>query len=434
MDMYEFYNCGFFIFPLRVTQPDKLKSYLTAQDSWACVDAQFHTQYLLHYAPGVDSAQDDRLRIFQYTQAQELPLYLFGETIRERFKTRGINDEHEGSPALQTISLYLFGTDIAFLEFHLRYDGMGAREIAEFTFLFRSLRNNESTLEEFPEDKISPETAIGRILPQEQTGTVLCFHNLSRLKRQGNILTFLKTRPWKFDQEENEYYAYLLAHGYHTGFSDKAATDTPYEMSRRFGTDTFWGGSQDGLACVVEEPHSFQYRRLCCDYHALYLLLLNQRFASAAYIEAFARQDVGLQTANNLHDGVVSLKTRYAFRVISDDRHMQTIYSDMYRILELENLVQDLEDVNDQLSVLRHARRQEQEERRQERERKIGSLLGALSVFAIFSALIDFADFMDRFRRAVTLHSIISLVITASILLTAVIIILFWKGNKSDRT
>lgn len=102
--------------------------------------------------------------------------------------------------------------------------------------------------------------------------------------------------------------------------------------------------------------------------------------------------------------------------MISDDRQIQTIYSEMYHVFELENLLQDLEDANDQMSVLLQMRQQKH-------ERRFEMILGALSILAIFSALIDFSDYLDRFSSAMTLHSVISLSTTAVILIACVIFI-----------
>ena len=409
MDKYEFHETAFFIFPLWAAQPDKLESYLTSQPDWESVDPHLPAQYLLYYAPGVDRAQDDRLRVFRYAAPQTLPLYLFDETIRKRLQGRG-QPYHEGAPTLQEIRLYLFSTNIAFLEFSLRYDGMQAAEIAEFTYLFRSLRHDEGYIGDFPQGSISLNTAIDRILPESQSGTKLCFSHAAPLKRQANVFTVLRADSCAVEPDGIERFCRLLAHGYNTGFSEFTADETMYELNRCFGGDTFWGGSQDGLTCIVnaEPPHPYQFMRLCTDYHTAYLLLLNQRFAAIADIEAFSQPDIDLPTAVRLHADVVELKTRYSFRVISDDRHIQTIYREMYRIFELDHLLQDLEDANDQLSVLRQARHQK-------RERFIEVLLTALSVLVVFSALIDLSDYLDRFHIEAMTATKASLLVTLAI-------------------
>lgn len=414
-DIYAFSNCGFFIFPLLVTDPRKMNAFLSSRPEWESNDKSFYPQYLLHYASRMTGIANDRLRCFRYKAPLSLPLYFFDAQIRERLLRRG-ETYCGGSPDLQAISLYWFGTGIAFLEFSVLYGDMPASEITEFTYLFRSLRFNETRLNGFPEDKIALETAIKQILPEEQSSSVICFNNPALFKKQANIFTLLNSKSCAIEPEKIERCRYLLSHGFNSEFAEKTADETPYEMCQRFGQDTIWGGSQEGLVCIVEKTHAYQFSRLCNDYHFLYLLLLNQRFAAIAAIEAFSWQDIDLRRSRDLHSGIVSLKTRFSFRVISDDRQIQTIYSEMYHVFELENLLQDLEDANDQMSVLLQMRQQKH-------ERRFEMILGALSILAIFSALIDFSDYLDRFSSAMTLHSVISLSTTAVILITCVIFI-----------
>ncbi len=118
---------------------------------------------------------------------------------------------------------------------------------------------------------------------------------------------------------------------------------------------------------------------------------------------------------------MVYLKTKYSFRVISDDRNFQSLYNGMYRVFEIDNLLADLEESNDQISDIL-------EEKRQKHEQRFEWILGALSVLAVFSALIDLSDYLDRFTNGELFHSIISLVTTLMILVIAVILILRKKN------
>lgn len=223
-DIYAFSNCGFFIFPLLVTDPRKMNAFLSSRPEWESNDKSFYPQYLLHYASRMTGIANDRLRCFRYKAPLSLPLYFFDAQIRERLLRRG-ETYCGGSPDLQAISLYWFGTGIAFLEFSVLYGDMPASEITEFTYLFRSLRFNETRLNGFPEDKIALETAIKQILPEEQSSSVICFNNPALFKKQANIFTLLNSKSCAIEPEKIERCRYLLSHGYNSEFAEKTADE-----------------------------------------------------------------------------------------------------------------------------------------------------------------------------------------------------------------
>lgn len=414
----DFKNSSYFILPLKVAEPARLDAFLKKNPSWQVQKSALDTQYILHYAATMDDVSDGRLRIYRHS-ADDLRFYFFDSRIAERLERLGISPSG-CSPEMGGISLYLFGTGVAFLEFQVLFGGMNIFEIVEFVYLFRRLRNNEQMKWlHFPEGSISPETAAEKLLPQKESGTLLCFSNPSPIKKQANIFTMIDMKccsPCEPPAEDAGRFCRLLAHGANNSFADDADPSSQYRMNMEFGQDEYWGGSQDGLAVVTNQSYAFQYKNLCMDHHFMYLLLLNQRFASVAFIEEFSRSDMDLSRSQRIKTAVVKLKTRYSFRVISDDKIIQSVYNSMYGVLELDELLEDLEEANDQINELLQTAREKHDKR-------FEALLGALSILAIFSALVDFSDYLDRFTTAETLHTIISLVTTAAILVIAVILI-----------
>ena len=189
-------NCSCFLLPLQIRSRKVLDSFLRQSRHWEEERNGFPTQYTLYYAGGMNRPDDDRFRMYRYNAARELPLCTFRERIDMDLSSSPKPVSSSGcSPAVDGISLYVFGSGVAFLEVRVLYGQMNVCEIVEFVNLFRSLRNDESRSNQLrmPPDTISLRTAAARILPAEESGTVLCFSNPSEIKMQAIIYSFLQT-------------------------------------------------------------------------------------------------------------------------------------------------------------------------------------------------------------------------------------------------
>lgn len=437
---YSFENCSYFLLPVLLKDETRLSSYLKNSSGWQeDVRGTLETRYVLNYASRMTEPQDGRLCRYVFTQTDQLPLYMFETRLSYAMEKSG-RTWSGILPKLGDVSLYVFGTGVGFLEFRLEYGGMPAEEIIEFVFLFRSLRNNEAKeYLQFPEGSVSLQTAAETILDPGMSGTEICFSNSSEIKKQANIFTMLNMETCGMQdstEEEIGRCRYLLMHGFSSrfnyephpaaGYVDGGADvdlSTQYEMVYNAGGQSYWGGSQDGLVCLAKTPYAFQYDHLTNDYRFLYLLLLDQRFASIAYISEFSEPLTKLTDIQRIHKKVADLKTRYAFRVVSDDHYNQTIYNRMYNVLELDNLIADLEDTNDQLNDVTQAEQNKH-------DRRFEGLLTALSLLAIFSALVDLSDYLDRFFAHTPKNSWISLVVNLSIICVALFLIFVNRRKK----
>jgi hypothetical protein len=421
-DPYAFENRSYFLFPFRVTDDDAFLACLT-DGGWAEEDIAFETQYILHYASKMNDREDTRLLSFARAGG-DLPLYTFDTEIRDGTVEAGTAVTGQ-TPKLSGLRTYVFRGGISFLEVSFDYGGMNLYEIAEFIFRMRSLRNDETkTYLAYPEGSIGMETAIRRVLPGFENCAELCFHNPSEIKKQAYVYTIVNAKNCGCDPlspENRQRFRFLLSHGYRNRFYDPEDSENPYEMSIDISAHTLWSGSQEALVCLTDAPYGNQFAHLCTDYRFVYLLLLYQYLAAISYIEEFSRPNIKEEHGRSVHRNVVYLKTKYSFRVISDDRNFQSLYNGMYRVFEIDNLLADLEESNDQISDIL-------EEKRQKHEQRFEWILGALSVLAVFSTLIDLSDYLDRFTNGELFHSIISLVTTLMILVIAVILILRKKN------
>ena len=405
-------NCTYFILPCRILSPEKLNGFLRENKDWAEVQKGFQTQYLLFYASGMNLPADERFRRYRHRAPQTVPLYLFQDQLAGQQKKDRESVPSSGcGPEVGGISLYVFGSGIAFLEIQVLYGDMNAQKIVSFVNLFRSLRFDESKPQlQMQPGEISLKTAAERLLPAAKSGTVLCFSNPSEIKQQAIVYSMLDVNSCgtgSAGDYSSDHCSFLLTHGYQSISPACIGQENTYEMQVCMKAGEYWRGSQDGMACVTEKPYSFQSVHLNVDYHFLYLLLLDQRFSAISYIEEMSRPDQTPDSIQAIHKKVVALKTRYSFRVVSDDFFLQTIYNGMYRVLEIDHLLEDLGEGNDQLAAV-------VQDKQEAREQRFNRWLSILSVLAIFSALIDLTDYISRIRSLESpLHAWISLAVNA---------------------
>ena len=415
-------NCTYFILPTDIRDPEKLKRFLDGRTEWQEEQEAFPLQYTLQYASRMAKPGDNRLRVYRYTSGKTLPVCMQSEKLKK-------SSASESRPELGEIMLYIFGCGVAFLEFRVVYGEMYFDEIVEFVAWFRSLRNNESS-GHIQEGTISLETAARQILPEDESGTIHCFSNPSDLKRQANIYTILKHEKLRKEEIEREKvsrkeearakragydeaelellrrYRDKLTHGYR-GYKTVAdiSETSDYKMCLDLPQKKeFWGGSQDGLVCISKEQW---YSNLTVDYHFQYLLLLTQRSSAIRCIDRLSSLDCSNRSrlmdqydqVKEINCNLIDIKTRYLFRVISDEFFVQNIYSRMYHVLEIEDLFRDLEDINDQLRYIQQEEQQLAQEETKKQEEKLETLLGVVSLLAVFSALVDLAAYLIMWTK-----------------------------------
>ena len=420
-------NRSYFLFPLKI---EDYKAFeLTLKTDWQTVKDPFDVKYLLNYAAKISQSGSPE-QMLTYRCLKKPPVYMFETKISEkiqRYRETHPSFKPSGTlPRMAEIRLYVFQRSIAFLEFEVLYGDMKPEEVAEFVYLFRSLRNDEMQKRiEFPEDKISVKAAINMLLPPKESGTVLCFENPSDVKMQANIYTMLYDPSFFSDVTSEEFHrlCYILYKGYScTRPADE--NDSGYQFYEKLG-GTQWGGCQDGVACLIPEPYMYQNSHLRNDYHFMYLLLLNQRFMAIADIDKLSQPQMKEKEIQAVYDEISVLKTRYSFRVVSNDSYMQTLYNRMYCILEIDNLLKDSEDANDRMNDIN-------QKRRQRKETIFNYFLFGLATLAIFSAFIDLSDYLDRWKDLFTekTNTLIGLLATVLIVILTFVIWLIREHRR----
>ena len=407
-DGYDFQNGSFFLFSIKQDNTEFFRNYLENDVRWRQENSIFITNYILRYASNLTNPDDKRLIKYSLAEPEKYPLYLFENSGKNSLYNRD-RPASGNNPKLEGVNIYTFDSGVSFLEFHILYGKMDAEEIEEFIYKFRSLRFNETDKRiKYPDNKYSAEKMIEKILDPEIAKIELCFENPSNVKRQAYVYTALNVKEFCNDIPDEKLirkWCYYISKGFPKFFdySENETVNEKYAMNLVCNGNTYWNGCQDGLVCLVTNINMYQYNRIINDYYYVYLLLLNQRFSMISYIEEISVAGDGINVNENgkqmnkrleklerLRNNIVSINTRYSFRVVSDDYYVQTVYSKMYDTLTIDDLMKDVEESYDQLNNIISLNRRKS-------ERLTESLLTALSILAIFSSLVDLTGYLDRF-------------------------------------
>lgn len=374
-------NSSYFILPLKINDFSKLLAFLRSEkNKWTLEPDGFKTKYLMFYAGKMNEDGDDRFQMYRYAEPEKLHIYMFEDKFSDSGKI----------PILGDISFYVFGKEIGFLEFQVFYGDMSDGDIAKFVYSFRSLRNPKTLPEESDCKRLKE--AAEDILPAENSGTKLCFSNPSEVKMQANVYTMLGIDD--LSDDESKSICCRIAHGYRTVSTSDGDAESDYDKCLHLNTEEYWSICPDGIAYInnysKKRYSPYTYENLRIDFHFMYLLLLNQRFAAISFIEAISecsRNEKARKGITDVYRRVVELRTRYSFRVISDDFFVQTVYSTGYQVLEIDALLKDLEDANGQFNELS-----------KERETRVEHFVMAVTLLALVSAFADLATFLGFFK------------------------------------
>lgn len=404
-------NRTYFIFPYKITDEAKFETYLKNSILWKQKEDIFETNYVLEYAGKMLDKNNNKFTAYKYSDIDSLNI-----TDLHKIMCYKMNSEVSLKTQINEISMYRFLSGVFFVELCVDYKGTSLREILYFIQLFRGLRTSRNNPNYDFEGKNPLKDALNIMLPESESGAIMCFSNRSREKMQADIYTTLDVREMDLNGMSYLQSVFYLSHG----FTDTYVYVEPskrMDASEKFVSfnDPYWDGCQDGLACISDKaPHLHQGDRLINDYHYVYLLLLNQRFASFRYVEEIAEIEHDLDSANLLNEKIISLKTSYSFRVISDDAKLQKVYQIMYQVLELDELMKDITEANERVILIQSKK---DEEVKKKKETLLNFFLGGISILAISSALIDLTDYLEVFGSG---KSIISFCMVLSIVIAAV--------------
>ncbi len=365
--------------------------------------------YLFHYAANI--ASDSSLfQSFTVKDKGGLNVYMYeGE------------GHFNGTPIIEDVRLSAFATGVGFMEFHVAYTQMTAEDISNFAYLFKKATKRSG--KDLADSKRSLYDVCESLLPSSPT-CQLFFSAAAKYKYECNCLHFLHKDDSLPDADIVSCELHRLCRSYNSMMpvSDRGKYDMTYEAS----CGDYWGGSPEGMVNIVydychdENNSSFYYlhsikpKHLNVDYYFLYLLLLNQKYSALQYISMVAQviykpsKDI-----ENLNKRIIQLKNVFSFNVISDDRHFQNIYSGMFEVLEIKNLILDVIENEKQTELLQNAKHANA-------DRLSNKYLFGISILSLFSALIDSASYFDRIHNIQSISTPLSLACVSLVLVLCI--------------
>jgi uncharacterized membrane protein (DUF485 family) len=388
-----FINTTVFIAPICYQDMDTFTAALHTDDRWSQIHSEeLATAYLVSYAQCLLTDQK-RYRGYWLRMPDRLDVCMFNKT--------GVH--------IAQVRLSCFGTGTGFMEFFVHYDGaMTVEDIADFSYLFKKASRADSPSRDTHGWKgQSLYDTILELLPKNSVCQPF-FTSTAAFKRECYCFHAIKTVPEAVTAEHLS----LLKRSYSTDFQSGTTGDSRYDMTYVPYLYDMWGGSQEALVNLCYAPENpqtkrfiedYKYGQLMNDYLFCYLLLLDQRFSMIRHIQQIAQVDEPTaKQMQQINEAIVRLKTGYAFRVISGDMIYQNVYSRMYDILDVDHLMEDVQDSEAQLAMIRDIRALQV-------ERDTNHVLSAISLLSLFSALIDAASYFDRFGVLGQLSTLLSL-------------------------
>ena len=410
-----FTNSTVFYIPFLLTDYKSAIAHFSKDASWARrTGEELSTSYLLNYAGGIQ-ADAKHFSSFRHTSPASLPLYLYEDTFTEGH-----------IPTLLDVRCSFFSTCIGFLELTVGYGKMTLDEIVGFASKFKSATK--------PKDGVLPQ---GRMRLYDWATSVLpvralpFFTGNARFKYDCHTFHMLKA-PKETEEGALTTYLHLLRRNYDRRFAEGENDCGDFDMEYTPYSYDRWAGSQEGFVNLVSQTdeegasyfiEKYKYLQLNTDYRFLYLLLLNQRYTAIHYIARIAAADMRSQKEiDTLNERIVELKTQFSFRVISNDKIYQNIYSRLYEILDIDDLLKDLQDNEAQLTVLQNAGAARS-------DKMASKFLFGISLLSIFSALIDATGYFEKFSALGGAAVYLSLFCTCAIVGLCIAWIFFGKNK-----
>jgi len=279
----------------------------------------------------------------------------------------------------------------------VNYTDMTPEEIYNFAYRFKKAEKDKHHAP--PEGERALYDVALSLLPDNARAT-LFFTAAAGFKRECNCYHFLHLDEAEQHEDEVKNRLFHLCRSYKEDIP--IHQDSDYDMVYTPSSGDYWAGCTEGLVNVVYDAnhkdengylHRTKPAHLQKDYYFMYLLLLNQKFSAVEYIDQISLLfDSKSSALEKLNQRIVRLKTVFSFNVISDDKVFQNVYSKMYDILKIKQLLEDIVDNESQMEMLQNADAVKAGKRSDK-------FLFGLSLLSLFSALIDASSFFDRWPQ-----------------------------------
>lgn len=399
------YSKSIFFIPVWYDQFKPFTQALAADERWTPTDSKkVWAGYLFRYAADMNRNKE-LFASFTLKNPESLKVYLFGREL-----------PLETPPQIQEVRFSCFATGVGFMEFWVNYSNMTPQQIGEFSYLFK--KATSKCKGELPDQQRALYDVAQNLLPAGVKAQ-LFFATSARFKYECNCFHFIHVDEQLPDQAALWDTLYHLSRSYHSNMP--TALESAYDIMYQAGDGDYWAGSPEGLVNIVYDYrstpeaktdyylHNLKPQRLQLDYYFMYLLLLNQKYSAVEYIRMVALSlDSSTRDVERLNRRIVRLKNTFSFNVISDDSVIQNIYSKMYTVLEIKNLLEDVIENESQMEYLQEAKHMND-------DRLSNKYLLGISILSLFSALIDSASYFDRVKGMQPISTLLSFICVLAI-------------------
>jgi hypothetical protein len=399
-----------FFIPVWFDDFEKITKKTDSNNIWCCTEKEkTNPSYLFHYASNI--ARDSTLfKSYSLKDITSLNIYMYDEEME--FKVR---------PSIEEVRFSCFATGIGFIEFWVSYSDTSLEEISNFAYLFKKAIKSRKKAQE--NGKQSLYDAAKSLLPYDMD-CQLFFSSSAQFKYECNCFHFVHKDECCPEKSHLKNSLYHLCRSFKN--SMPIITESKYEMSYEAGKSDYWCGSTEGIANVLYDYqdndddtldyflHTIKPIHLSVDYYFLYLLLLNQKYSAVQYIYMVSKVlNKPSKDIENLNRRIIQLKNVFTFNIVSDDIHFQNIYSKMFSILEIKNLLADVIENENQIEFLQRSKHTKD-------DRMSNKYLFGISILSLFSALVDAASYFDRISGIRSISTSLSLISVCLILVLCI--------------
>lgn len=382
---------GYFIVPFWINKYKSLKKHLSGivKETINKNETPYDFQYLFKYVKNIFDASE----YFEIDKSK-----LCEEDLKSIFPIQDVDTGKSYNANLLDISIYLMDKTKGFLLFKVDYNAMTEEDLKYFVYYFSHIGNS------YNENNSKISTTFSKIVAE-----ILKFKDYKTftktkgdfttpfyyIAKKGNcvcpVLQLVKRDFSAMSDEEYKKYCYCIGRGYYSTENlteERINNNGNVDMIFQPTTSTKWFGNQRNLVCVCNTAIKDTLQKNAAsnieqNYIYLYLTLLNQRFTLLTYMSQLVELKTKSGKLAKIYDKISEFKLLESFKTISDEFAYQNIYSQMYRILDIDDLMNDINEIS--LKV------REQKSRKLENLFKMFTVISAIATFyKIFDVLCPF--------------------------------------------
>lgn len=298
--------------------------------------------------------------------------------------------------SLMQSELHIFSDYLGFLVFQISYGNLSVDEIRDFSYQFR--RTSYTRFDRQNEHQSNLKDFVNLVLGNVNENRYVnpFFYSNNDFNSNCNVLQLVYYPEGIDDEETQNKNIMLIGRGYSKMFSaDFNIEDSDVDMVYCPTSALEWRACQQCITAFVKKTDSHYDndfpRSIKNNYLCLYLFLLNQRYSTIYLLEELIKTDSDdIKRMDDIEHMLDDVKIYCSFYAISNEMGYQNLYNRLFRVLDIEKLMMDVEDSSEKLRAIE---RKEDEKR----ERRMNDCLFAISILAVASVLIDFSDFIDKF-------------------------------------